>query len=53
MVAEVRLTPYDSPCDIDNTAPEPGETAMMQAAMTKVIQVVKVMADYRRIKSPL
>src|SRR5476649_2863069 len=43
MVALALRTPYDSPCDIDSTAPEPGETAMMQAATTKVIHVVKLM----------
>jgi len=37
------FTPYDRPCDIDSTAPEPGETAMMEAATTKVIQVAKGM----------
>src|SRR5471030_2191263 len=43
MVALALRTPYDRPCDIDSTAPEPGETAMMQAATTKVIHVVKLM----------
>jgi hypothetical protein len=44
MVGLVCRTPYDKPCDIDSTAPEPGETAMMQAAKKKVIQVAKVMS---------
>ncbi|MNT46196.1 hypothetical protein D3C72_1828250 [compost metagenome] len=43
IVALAFFTPYDRPCDIDSTAPEPGETAMMEAAMTKVIQVAKCM----------
>src|SRR5471032_1495002 len=43
MVALALRTPYDSPCDIDSTAPEPGEMAMMQAATTNVIHVVKLM----------
>jgi hypothetical protein len=29
---------------MDSTAPEPGETAMMEAAITKVIQVLKAIA---------
>jgi hypothetical protein len=37
-----RRTPYDKPCDIDNTAPDPGDTAMMQAAMKNPIQVAKL-----------
>src|SRR5450830_1036459 len=43
IVALARRTPYDNPCDIDNTAPEPGDTAIMQAATKKVIQVAKLM----------
>ena len=43
VVALALRTPYDRPCDIDNTAPEPGDTAIMQAAMKKVIQVAKLM----------
>src|SRR5471030_1545242 len=43
MVALALRTPYDNPCDIDSTAPEPGEMAMMQAATTNVIHVVKLM----------
>jgi hypothetical protein len=43
IVALVFFTPYAKPCDIDSTAPEPGDTAMMQEAITKVIQVAKLM----------
>ena len=48
MVALVFFTPYDRPCDIDSTAPEPGETAMMEAARTKAIQVAKLMRNPER-----
>jgi hypothetical protein len=47
MVAEVFLTPYDKPCDIDNTAPEPGEMAISQQAAKKVNQVWKFMIKKR------
>jgi hypothetical protein len=42
-VALAFFTPYDKPCYIDNTAPEPGDSAMMTAEMAKPSQVAKLM----------